>query len=204
MARARREPAGLAAIRSLSLLIALALMAAPAAAQSRLEYSVKANYLVRFAAFVDWPPRVFAGPQSPVVICIVGRDPFAGSLDTAARAQTAHGRPLAVRRPSTAATAGCHIVYVGQDGGAALTAAANQPGLLVVTDSAAAARARGDPFRAQRWPGAVPHRSAGGGAERAEHQFATAEPGPVSAGRLRWRGSSNCGAAVSPCWCWRR
>jgi hypothetical protein len=138
MARARREPAGLAAIRSLSLLIALALMAAPAAAQSRLEYSVKANYLVRFAAFVDWPPRVFAGPQSPVVICIVGRDPFAGSLDTAARAQTAHGRPLAVRRPSTAATAGCHIVYVGQDGGAALTAAANQPGLLVVTDSAAA------------------------------------------------------------------
>lgn len=134
MAGTRRKPAGLAAIWGLTLLIA----ASPAAAQGRLEYSVKANYLVRFAAFVDWPSRVFSSPQSPVVICVVGRDPFAGGLDTAARAQTAYGRPLAVRRPGATALAGCHIVYVGQGAAAALTAAAGQPGILVVTDSAAA------------------------------------------------------------------
>lgn len=136
MARARRRAAGLAAIRGLMLLIAAVLAAGPAAAQSRLEYSVKANYLVRFAAFVDWPPRVFATSRSPVVICVVGRDPFGGSLDTAARGQTAHGRPLTVRRVAATALAGCHIVYVGQGGGAALTAATGQPGLLVVTDTA--------------------------------------------------------------------
>jgi len=132
MAWTRRNPAGLAAIWSLSLLIA----ATPAAAQSRLEYSVKANYLVRFAAFVDWPARAFATPRAPVVICVVGRDPFAGALDTAARAQTAYGRPLAVRRATATALGGCHIVYVGQGGATALTAA-DQSGLLVVTDSAA-------------------------------------------------------------------
>jgi len=134
MARARRKPAGLAAIWGLSLLIA----ASPAWAQGRLECSVKANYLVRFAAFVDWSPRAFATPQSPVVLCVVGRDPFAGSLEAAVRGQTAHGRTLTVRRPAATALAGCHIVYVGQGGAAALAAAAGQPGVLAVTDSAAA------------------------------------------------------------------
>lgn len=135
MSGARRIPAGVAAVWGLMLLTA----AGPVAAQSRLEYSVKANYLVRFAAFVEWPPRAFQTPQSPVVICVAGRDPFGPALDGAARAQTAHGRPLAVRRRADAtALAGCHIVYVGQGGGAALAAAAGQPGLLLVTDSATA------------------------------------------------------------------
>lgn len=133
MTGARRSSAGVAAVWGLMVLTA----ASSATAQSRLEYSVKANYLVRFAAFVEWPPRAFSGPQTPVVICVVGRDPFGGALDTAARAQTAYGRPLAVRRPAATALTGCHIVYVGEGGGAALTAAAGQPGVLLVTDGAA-------------------------------------------------------------------
>lgn len=136
MARAGRRPVSLAAIGGLILLIATALPSAPVAAQSRLEYSVKANYLVRFAAFVDWPPRAFATAESPVVMCVVGRDPFGGSLDAAARGKTAYGRTLNVRRVSAGSLAGCHIAYVGQGGGDALTAAAAQPGLLVVTDNA--------------------------------------------------------------------
>lgn len=104
--------------------------------QASLEYSVKANYLVRFAAFVEWPRRAFANDRSPVVICVAGRDPFDGALDRAARAQTAHGRPLAVRRPATAETAaGCHILYVGQ-GGEGL-APDGPRAILLVTDAPA-------------------------------------------------------------------
>lgn len=96
----------------------LQVFAASQPLQTTLEYSVKANYLVRFAAFVEWPEESFAGRQSPVVICVVGRDPFSGALDRAAQAQSAHGRMLAVRRPGTAeAAAGCHILYVGRGGG---------------------------------------------------------------------------------------
>lgn len=113
----------------------------PAMAQatpgSDLEYAVKANYLVRFAAFVDWPPRAFANAQAPVVICVAGRDPFGATLDRAARGQTAYGRPLTVRRPATReAMAGCHILYAGA--GAETPATTDQAGLLVVTDSAMA------------------------------------------------------------------
>ncbi len=116
--------------------------AAPQPAQASLEYSVKANYLVRFAAFVEWPPRAFATAQSPVVICVAGHDPFRGSLETAARAQTAYGRPLTVRRPnSREAAAGCHILYVGQ-GGAGLVPE-GRPSILLVTDAAAPPADRG-------------------------------------------------------------
>lgn len=119
--------------------IPLPLLAMPAAPQASLEYSVKANYLVRFAAFVEWPRRAFADGRSPVVICVVGRDPFHGALDRAVRAQTAHGRSLAVRRPRTAAeaAAGCHILYVGKGGGGLVP---DGPGaILLVTDAAVSA-----------------------------------------------------------------
>lgn len=135
MTRTRRTPAGLTAIWGLVLLIAPSPVAA---ASQSLEYSVKANYLVRFAAFVEWPPRAFPTPRSPVVICVVGRDPFGGGLDAAARNQTAYGRLLVVRRPAEATVlGGCHIVYVGQGGEAAVAAAADRSGMLLVTDLAA-------------------------------------------------------------------
>jgi len=125
-------------VLALALLWSLPLQgfAAPGPAQTTLEYSVKANYLVRFAAFVEWPAQAFAGPQSPVVICVVGRDPFSGALDRAARGQTAHGRTLTVRRPGTAeAAAGCHILYVGR-GGSDIVPIGPRP-VLHVTDGAA-------------------------------------------------------------------
>jgi hypothetical protein len=134
MTRTRRTPAGLTAIWGLALLIAPSPVAAT---PQNLEYSVKANYLVRFAAFVEWPPRAFPTPQAPVVICVAGRDPFGGGIDAAARNQSAYGRMLAVRRPAEAtALDGCHIVYVGEGGEAAMAAAAERTGLLLVTDLA--------------------------------------------------------------------
>jgi len=114
---------------------ALAGSGAAQPAQTTLEYSVKANYLVRFAAFVEWPAPAFASARSPVVLCVAGRDPFNGALDRAARGQSAHGRALAVRRPATAeAAAGCHILYVGRGGGGQVPGA--QRAVLVVTDAA--------------------------------------------------------------------
>ena len=117
---------------------ALALLAGPTIAQTALEYSVKANYLVRFAAFVEWPARAFSGADAPVVICVAGRDPFGATLERAALGQTAHGRSMIIRRPaSREAVAGCHILYVGSGAETLITAAADQPGLLMVTDAAA-------------------------------------------------------------------
>lgn len=101
-------------------------------AQATLENSVKANYLVRFTAFVTWPASAFAQAGAPIVICVVGPDPFGTILDRAALGQTAHGRPIAIRRPQAmAAASGCHILYLGMDADTRAT----PPGALVVTDA---------------------------------------------------------------------
>lgn len=115
--------------------LALTGWAVEARAQN-LEYAVKANYLVRFAVFVEWPATAFPDATAPLTICVAGRDPFGATLDQAAAAQTAQGRRIRLRRlPGQAGGAGCHIVYLGH--GAAIDVA---PGALVVTDAAVSER----------------------------------------------------------------
>ena len=104
-----------------------------------LEYSVKANYLVRFAAFVEWPADAFATARSPVSVCVAGRDPFDTALIRAANGQTAHGRPISVRGvTSEAQAAGCHILYLGE--GAAAPRPGGYPSVLLVTDERVSAQ----------------------------------------------------------------
>jgi hypothetical protein len=93
----------------------LALPGAARAAES-LEYAVKAAYLAKFPFYVEWPPGAFAGPTSPLLLCVVGDDPFGATLDEAVAAQPVQGRPVTVRRLKTIARdSGCHIAYVGAE-----------------------------------------------------------------------------------------
>lgn len=100
-----------------------------------LEYGVKANYLVRFAAFVEWPSTAFASSTSPMVICVAGRDPFGRALDQAAEGQTAQNRPIVVRRlmPTPVEAAGCHILYAAPNVSPAYPAGAS--GQLLVSEA---------------------------------------------------------------------
>lgn len=71
-----------------------------AVAQAVLEYQVKAAFLLNFAKFVEWPSSAFADPDSPVAICILGKDPFGRTIDDLVQGETANGRKLTVRRMS--------------------------------------------------------------------------------------------------------
>jgi hypothetical protein len=77
------------------------------------EYSVKAAYLAKFGAFVEWPDAAFAAPASPLVLCILGDNPFGGALDQTVGGQRIGQRPIEVRRLDKAdRTSGCHILYL--------------------------------------------------------------------------------------------
>jgi hypothetical protein len=114
------RPAGRWALRHAVLALAsfaLACAGAPTvlAEGPALEYAVKANYLVKLAPFVGWPPRSFSGQSRSFDICVVGEDPFGSALDEAARGQSVDGRPVTVRRlRSVEPGSGCHVVYVGR------------------------------------------------------------------------------------------
>jgi hypothetical protein len=115
------------------------LLPAPALAAEgdALEYAVKATYLYKFAAYVDWPSSAFATPGSPLSLCIAGDDPFGASLDSAVRDQRVAGRPLVVRRlKSVARDSDCQILFVGGADPlrAQLLAALRGSAVLTVTD----------------------------------------------------------------------
>lgn len=76
------------------------------------EYAVKAAFLFHFAKFVDWPPDAFPGPDSPLILCVLGKDPFGENM-SALRGKSVNGRPIAIRYAATVDEIGkCHILFI--------------------------------------------------------------------------------------------
>ncbi|MFZ5496058.1 MAG: YfiR family protein [Verrucomicrobiota bacterium] len=79
------------------------------------EYRIKAVFLFNFAQFVEWPPEVFPGPESPLVIGVLGRDPFGALLDEAVQGEATGTHPLAVRRFRRVDDIGmCHVLFISE------------------------------------------------------------------------------------------
>ncbi|HYL38410.1 MAG TPA: YfiR family protein [Bryobacteraceae bacterium] len=77
------------------------------------EYALKAAVVLNLAKFVEWPQGTFLNPQDPIVICILGDNPFGRSLEQAVRGQAIDNRPLIVQQVSNVAQArSCQVVFV--------------------------------------------------------------------------------------------
>lgn len=99
---------------ALACLLAAAAPGGRAAAQGRQaqEYEVKAAYLYNFAKFVDWPGWAFPDEDAPVVLGVLGENPFGGALDALA-GKAVKGRPLAVRRARRLDDLGpVHVLFI--------------------------------------------------------------------------------------------
>jgi hypothetical protein len=80
-------------------------LASAAKSQASLEQAVKASYLIKFAPFVEWPPRAFPPGSKSFLICIAGEDPFGTVVDEVARGQKVRGRPSRCSPSPTGAAA---------------------------------------------------------------------------------------------------
>jgi hypothetical protein len=77
------------------------------------EYQVKARFLCNFARYVEWPSESFKAGNDPIVICILGKDPFGGALDQAVNGKEVQGRRFLVRPISgIPPDLHCHILFV--------------------------------------------------------------------------------------------
>lgn len=103
--------------------VAVALAARQPRAQSSpsREYQVKAVFLFNFAQFVEWPANAFPESQTPLVIGILGEDPFGTYLDEAVRGETVNDHPLVVQRyRRTEDITTCHILFISLSEGSRL------------------------------------------------------------------------------------
>jgi hypothetical protein len=77
------------------------------------EYEVKAALFYWFAQFVVWPADAFSHEDSPIVIGIVGSDPFGTIIDHAIVDKKINRRPLVVRRLGVEpAIRQCHMLFI--------------------------------------------------------------------------------------------
>jgi hypothetical protein len=77
------------------------------------EHQVKAVWLLNFARFVEWPATAFPNATAPLVVGVVGKDPFGRELERAFAGKTVKGRSFEFRRISNEADLhGCHIMFV--------------------------------------------------------------------------------------------
>jgi hypothetical protein len=77
------------------------------------EYQLKAVFLFHFTQFVDWPEEAFRTSQTPLVIGILGNDPFGDYLDEVTQNENVNGHPLVVKRYRTVEEIGsCHLLYI--------------------------------------------------------------------------------------------
>jgi hypothetical protein len=76
---------------------------------------IKAVFLYKFAAYVEWPPAAFAQPESPIVIGVAGSDTIARELEQAISGRSVGGRNLQVQRLARGGRLEgcCQILFVG-------------------------------------------------------------------------------------------
>lgn len=81
------------------------------------EQEIKAAYLFSFTKYATWPEGTFANGGEPIVICILGDNPF-DKIDFAERLRnrTADGRPVQVKHATQVEDipAAVHVLFIAE------------------------------------------------------------------------------------------
>ncbi|MFH1741374.1 MAG: YfiR family protein [bacterium] len=77
------------------------------------EYAIKAAFLLNFAKYVEWPGDDPKDENAPLVVGILGKDPFGAVIDSLGEKKTVIKRPLVVKRfKNIDAIEPCQILFV--------------------------------------------------------------------------------------------
>jgi hypothetical protein len=77
------------------------------------EYQVKAAFIYNFAKFAEWPSEAFQDDSAPVLVGVLGEDPFGDTLEQTIQGKTVNGRNLLIRRSHQIHDLkGCHVLFI--------------------------------------------------------------------------------------------
>jgi hypothetical protein len=92
------------------------LISAPGQENISREFQIKAVFVYNFSEFVEWPEQAFDSLDSPMVIGVLGHDPFGPFLDQLTSGESRNGHALVVRRyQSPDQVKDCHILFISVD-----------------------------------------------------------------------------------------
>ena len=87
--------------------------ARPSAAAEPSEYQVKAAFLYKFVNFVEWPAAALPQDSSPLIIGVLGDDPFGSHLDKTVEGKTLDEHKIVVKRfKRLEELQSCHVLFV--------------------------------------------------------------------------------------------
>ena len=110
--RRRRGPFFLIAILAVLSSAGVALPA-PGDSGGSLEYRVKAAFIFNFTKFVQWPADSFEDDNTPLILGIIGNDPFGSILEETFEERTAQGRKIVVERfDGIERASDCHLLFI--------------------------------------------------------------------------------------------
>jgi uncharacterized protein DUF4154 len=102
------------------------------------EYQIKAAFLFNFAKFVVWPSGAFADANTPLVIGVLGQDPFGSYLDEIVRGEHIDNRSLLLQRyHSPADIKNCHVLFISRSEAGhmnQIVSSLKSRNILIVTD----------------------------------------------------------------------
>ena len=79
------------------------------------ENKVKAAFLLNFAKLVEWPTNVFANDTTPLVLGVLGKDPFDKELAEIVAGRTVKNRPVQiVRFTSVEQITNCQVLFISE------------------------------------------------------------------------------------------
>jgi len=82
---------------------------------SNREYQIKAAFLFNFTQYVEWPANAFREPETPLIIGILGEDPFGNYLEETVRGEKVNGHPLVIQHyKNIEEVNACHILFINQ------------------------------------------------------------------------------------------
>ena len=96
--------------------LSLAILHAPlsiAQSEREIEYRFKAVYILNFFQFVEWPDSSFENDRSPIVLAVLGDDPFGKILDETVQSEKVGSHPIIVKRFHVLNELGsCHAIFI--------------------------------------------------------------------------------------------
>jgi hypothetical protein len=77
------------------------------------EYQLKAVFLFNFCQFVEWPPSAFTDDTQPLVIGVLGPNPFGSYLEETVSGEKINNHPVVVQYYSDIAEIKiCHLLFI--------------------------------------------------------------------------------------------